>query len=243
MESRANLDRKQLLRRRFSLWFFLVVVIGLSGWLIFQQKLISGLHRDIKALSKENLGLTTEVEQKNSDFQSLQRQNEALRKMQDPLVRLQTTNAIQIQRLRAQVRRLLEHEQRPIDPGTPLLGQLDRRIRKLEEENLELRIQLEGKPAVPRVGAWLGVSISDPSQLGQQQPGATVVDIVPRSPAERAHLQIGDLVVNVDGQPITGAADFKNMLAQKSGGQRFALEVVRREDKIRLEVEGADWPQ
>lgn len=203
---------------------------------VVQQQRIDGLYRHNVTLGKGNESLSAEMEKRSGDLQSLEQQNERFRKMHEQLVRLQDTNAMQIRRLEARIRLLREREQRPANFEMPL-GDLYKRIRNLEEENEELKINADAKPAVIRVGAWLGVALSD-----APRPPA-IIYIVPDSPAARANLQIGDVVVNLDGQPIVDSGEVKNLLAQKNGGQRIALELIRKETRIQVEVEGADWPQ
>ena len=57
--------------------------------------------------------------------------------------------------------------------------------------------------------------------------GALVSSIVPNSPAERAGLQAGDVIVSVDGQHIRQSRDLQRALLQRQVGAKVTLGVVR----------------
>jgi serine protease Do len=57
--------------------------------------------------------------------------------------------------------------------------------------------------------------------------GALVSSIVPNSPAERAGLQAGDVIVSVDGQAIHESRDLQRALLQRQVGAKVNLGVVR----------------
>ena len=61
----------------------------------------------------------------------------------------------------------------------------------------------------------------------QGKGGALVSSIVPGSPAERAGLQAGDVIVSVDGQRIQESRDLQRMLLQRQVGAKVTLGVVR----------------
>ena len=68
-------------------------------------------------------------------------------------------------------------------------------------------------------GAWL--KATDPTT------GSTVDPIVPDSPAEKADLHEGDIVVAVDGRKITSTAPLDDILTQYAPGKTVALDVIR----------------
>jgi serine protease Do len=63
-----------------------------------------------------------------------------------------------------------------------------------------------------------------------------VVEVAPGSPAERAGVRVEDLVVALDGAPVTGVADLQRLLGGERIGARLALDVVRGARTLRLEV-------
>ena len=93
----------------------------------------------------------------------------------------------------------------------------------------------------------IGVVIQDLSpELAQalntgRGDGAVVVRIEDGSPAARAGLERGDVVVALDGTPIRAAADLRNRIALVPVGRRIALTVERdgRQRAVELAVEPA----
>ena len=90
--------------------------------------------------------------------------------------------------------------------------------------------------------AFLGVTgtdvdplYSDAAGLGVRQ-GALIVDVTPGSAAEQAGVAPGDVVVGVDGQPITGVDDLVAAVQSHRPGDRVQLAVVRDGDRQTLTV-------
>jgi serine protease Do len=78
---------------------------------------------------------------------------------------------------------------------------------------------------------WLGV-VAAPSEPGGD-PGVRVADVVPGSPAARAGLQAGDVVVALDGEPLDAPFDLRWRVAMAGVGARVKL-TVRRDGEERL---------
>ena len=66
--------------------------------------------------------------------------------------------------------------------------------------------------------------------------GAVVSDVKPNSPAEMAGLQVRDVVVSVDGEPVTGSPQFNASFYTKRAGDRVSLEVSRSGVHLRFDV-------
>ena len=60
-----------------------------------------------------------------------------------------------------------------------------------------------------------------------QEHGLLLVGIEPDSPASRAGLIVGDILVSIENSPITSAEDLQSHLDSKSVGQTIALELLR----------------
>jgi serine protease Do len=67
--------------------------------------------------------------------------------------------------------------------------------------------------------------------------GANVATVVPDSPAEKAGLQIGDVIVAVEGEAIDDAADLTTTLAERQPGDRVTLSVIRAGNRQEIEAE------
>jgi hypothetical protein len=72
--------------------------------------------------------------------------------------------------------------------------------------------------------------------FGGQREGALVIDVSPESPAARAGLQPGDVIVRAGGQDVEDPADVRNALTRAEEG-RVALEVIRRGRRQELSLE------
>jgi PDZ domain-containing secreted protein len=57
------------------------------------------------------------------------------------------------------------------------------------------------------------------------EPGATILDVVPDSPADRAGLRAGDVVVAVDGQELDAENDLAGLVAAHEPGDSVTLEI------------------
>jgi putative serine protease PepD len=76
----------------------------------------------------------------------------------------------------------------------------------------------------PLQTGFLGVSTGDPTS---GRGGALIQGVTPNSPAAKAGLQPGDLVVALDGQAVTGSDDLVSRIRDHKPGDRVALKVVR----------------
>lgn len=71
-------------------------------------------------------------------------------------------------------------------------------------------------------GSHLGVSLED-----GEEPGAVVKDVQPDSPAAKAGLQAGDVIVRYQGQRVEGAAALARMVRETPGGRHVEMDVSR----------------
>jgi S1-C subfamily serine protease len=81
--------------------------------------------------------------------------------------------------------------------------------------------------------AWLGVG-SAPTPLPPhlverfgRRTGLRIVEVVPGSPAARAGLIAGDLLVTVDGEPVAAAGELQRLMLGEAVGRRLAVTVFR----------------
>jgi len=69
-----------------------------------------------------------------------------------------------------------------------------------------------------------------------QESGVVVVAVTDGSPAERAGLREGDVIVALDGKPVAGVDDLHRLLTDARVGVSSTLTVLRRTEKLELRV-------
>ncbi|MGE5301677.1 MAG: S1C family serine protease [Alphaproteobacteria bacterium] len=66
--------------------------------------------------------------------------------------------------------------------------------------------------------------------------GVMVVSVEPKSPAERARLREGDVIVGYGTQPVSGIDDLHRLLTDDQAGLKVALTILRGAEKISLVI-------
>jgi S1-C subfamily serine protease len=66
--------------------------------------------------------------------------------------------------------------------------------------------------------------------------GVFIVSFEVDSPAERAGLLEGDVIIAFDGRPISGIDDLHKLLVAERVGQKTLITVIRRTEKLSFEV-------
>ncbi|MFZ8916673.1 MAG: S1C family serine protease [Ilumatobacteraceae bacterium] len=82
-----------------------------------------------------------------------------------------------------------------------------------------------------RVEGYLGVGLEDRTDGGR---GAVITDVGPDSPASRAGIEAGDIVVDVDGTPIDGQGALIAAIRDRSPGDTVAIDVLRGGSRLTL---------
>jgi len=72
--------------------------------------------------------------------------------------------------------------------------------------------------------------------------GVLVVSLEPNSPARRAGGLEGDLIIGFDGRPVAGIDDLHKLLTEERVGREVPLEVIRRTEKVTLQVTPEESP-
>ena len=93
------------------------------------------------------------------------------------------------------------------------------------------------------VRGWIGITrVTDLNEesaaaLGiRGQQGVVVVELIRRSPADRAGVLPGDVVVEVDGRDVENAGQLRNELAGAEVGTELRLTLLRQGRKVQVEV-------
>jgi len=90
--------------------------------------------------------------------------------------------------------------------------------------------------------SWLGAyvqrvspALADNFGLGSPR-GALINQVVPNSPADRAGLRPGDVVVKFNGRLVESADDLPAMVAQTPAGEQVEMEIVRNRQPMTLRI-------
>lgn len=73
--------------------------------------------------------------------------------------------------------------------------------------------------------------------------GALVANIVKNSPAEKAGIQIEDIILKIDEHSVENAANLRNAIYRMKPGTRVMLTILRKEKQIQLPLEIGDFSE
>jgi S1-C subfamily serine protease len=73
--------------------------------------------------------------------------------------------------------------------------------------------------------------------------GVLVVSLEPDSPARRAGVSEGDLIIGFAGQPVAGIDDLHKLLTEERVGQVAPLEMIRRTERLMLQIVPEEVPE
>jgi serine protease Do len=98
----------------------------------------------------------------------------------------------------------------------------------------------------PMAGPYLGVmseamTKQEAQDAGVEQ-GVRIVQVVPGNPADEAGIEVGDVIVAVDGAPVSGRDGLRRRLLERAIGERVGIELVRAGERMRIEAELAPRP-
>ncbi|PIE43617.1 MAG: serine peptidase [Gammaproteobacteria bacterium] len=111
---------------------------------------------------------------------------------------------------------------------------------------MEVVDQIKAKGFVSR--GWLGVLIQEVSRdlaesFGLRKPhGALVAQVLPDSPAERAGLEAGDIIIVYQGEKIGLSSDLPHLVGRTKAGSTVELTVVREGKRKTLAVTIGELP-
>jgi serine protease Do len=107
--------------------------------------------------------------------------------------------------------------------------------------------QLIQKGKVTR--GWIGVTIQEltpelAQQFGlKQSKGALVSDIVKDSPAARAGINRGDIIVEFNGKEVKDVSSLRNLVSQSKSGSTIKLKILRSGRELTVEVNVLELPR
>jgi serine protease DegQ len=89
---------------------------------------------------------------------------------------------------------------------------------------------------------WIGVEPQDVTpEIAEsfgldQKSGAIVAGVLQGGPADKAGIKPGDILVAVDGRPITDTTDMLNLIAQLTPGKRSRMTLLRKSQEANVDV-------
>jgi len=90
----------------------------------------------------------------------------------------------------------------------------------------QLREQAAG---TPREEGFLGVSLAQRTDGGV---GSIIETVQPDSPAQKAGIEVGDVVLAVDGEPVNGQAGLVAAIRDRSPGDTISIDLVRDGERV-----------
>ena len=99
--------------------------------------------------------------------------------------------------------------------------------------------QLKKKGIVQR--GWLGVSIQDinmqmAKDLDIEKRGVYIPEVFKNSPAQKAGIRAGDIILQINGEKITDSNNLRNKIASLSPGTIIKVTVLRRREQKEIKV-------
>ncbi|HYG32373.1 MAG TPA: Do family serine endopeptidase [Methylophilaceae bacterium] len=98
------------------------------------------------------------------------------------------------------------------------------------------------------VRGWIGIEAQDitpdlaESFRLQNTNGALIAGIIRNSPAERAGLKPGDILIAVDGREVTDSSDMLNLVSNLKPDHRAVLTIVRAQQKLNITIVAGKRP-
>jgi len=92
------------------------------------------------------------------------------------------------------------------------------------------------------VRGWIGVEPQDITpELAEsfgltKKTGAIIAGVLKGGPADKAGLKPGDILISVEGKPVTDTTEMLNLIAQLTPGQKTKMTVLRKSQETVLEI-------
>ena len=100
------------------------------------------------------------------------------------------------------------------------------------------QLRANGRVIRGRIGVQIGPITKDVAEsIGLGRPtGAVVLSVEPGSPAEKAGVEAGDVILKVDGKAVEKSGDLPRFIGNAKPGSKAVLQVFRRKASIDLTV-------
>jgi C-terminal processing protease CtpA/Prc len=109
-------------------------------------------------------------------------------------------------------------------------------------------VMLAAAPSLAAARAWLGVYTQEVTDelrdaLDLKDNGVLVNQVVSDSPADRAGLRKGDVILSVDGHSVDSPSALSDLIGDADEGQPVSIALVRKGDHLTLSVRLASRPE
>jgi C-terminal processing protease CtpA/Prc len=234
---------------RTLIWFILALLVGCLGALAYgwtrlrqaEQEVsrLRPLAETVSRLQEENRALET-LRVDADELERLRKQTQEIHKLRGQYQELQ--------RVREQ-QAALERENEQLKAANQQLNAQHQSLRGQFQSAVATRANPTPAQAVPNPPTWLGVaiqSLAENAQVKSQATGITdgviVTSVVPNGPAEGVGLQAGDIIVALDGNPMSSAPQLREAMRTKQIGQRVVLDVYREGLIHKIGINTAPYP-
>lgn len=119
----------------------------------------------------------------------------------------------------------------------PTLEHLENEAGKAAPQDSQQQRRTEIAPAEP---GYLGLVADDQDTAGR---GVRVMDVIPASPAAQAGILVGDLIVGIEGRPITRLDEMAAIVADNPAGTRIDVSLQRNGQPHQATVHLGSRPQ
>ena len=238
-------------RSQFSFVLRCLVVLAAAGSLLIalvQRNEVSKLRQDVQRLRDENHQIQRQQAQ-NSSLSQRQLQNEEIQRRQ--------SENLELLRLRNEVRQLREQKTElqavRVENAKLLVEIADLRV-EVEIAKRKWLLQRSEEfpkpwPVLPERGAWLGLNILSANDPKAEvipptiTEGVVITSIHDYGPASQSDLKPLDIIVAVDGQPVSNVDGLKNEMRGKAAGKIVVLDVLRNSIPLQMAVRSGEWSQ
>jgi serine protease Do len=114
--------------------------------------------------------------------------------------------------------------------------------------NLARTIMMELIKQGKVIRPWMGISLQDlsPELMKsfniEEKEGALIGQVFEGSPAEKAGLKVGDIVVGIDGKKIKNSQDLVREVLKRQVGQKIEIDIIREGKRIKVPVTTMEMP-
>jgi Flp pilus assembly protein TadD len=96
---------------------------------------------------------------------------------------------------------------------------------------------------IPAETAWMGVAIEDSQSDERKKKGIKVIAVDADGPGAQAGLQVGDLIILVDGKTVESSPPLVKIVREASEGTSLQMTILRKSERVSIQIILAEAPQ